>query len=75
VANDTVKYSFGGRFEEGLVGLVYESNIGHDWPSTVPNADNGVIGHHVANYNATPIVLEFFQAHPLSLWETFEEVV
>jgi len=69
---DTVTYMFGGH---GLVQLTYESNIGHDWPSTKPNADNLVPGHHVANYNATPIILSFFEAHPLSFLETLEEVV
>jgi poly(3-hydroxybutyrate) depolymerase len=75
IAIDTVKYSFGKRLKTGLVGLFYESNIGHDWPSTVPNADNTVSGHHVANYNATPIILDFFATHPLSVLETLEEVI
>ena len=72
-AIDTVSYSFGQGLEKGLVELFYESNIGHDWPSTVPNADNSAAGHHVANYNATPIIMDFFEAHPLSLLETIEE--
>ncbi|KAJ5947571.1 carbohydrate esterase family 1 protein [Penicillium verhagenii] len=62
VASDTVVYSFGAR---GLVGLVYDSVIGHDWPSTVPNSDNEVAGHHVASFNATPMILEFFDRHSL----------
>ncbi len=74
VAKDTFKYTFGHGAETGLVGLYYESNIGHDWPSTQPNADNTVAGHHVANYNATPIILEFFKWHPLSMSETAEEI-
>jgi len=60
VADDTVAYTFGHGAETGLVGLIYESNIGHDWPSTEPNSDNTQAGHHVANYNATPIILKFF---------------
>ncbi len=75
LADETVKYSFGRGAETGLVGLIYESNIGHDWPRTRPNADNTVAGHHVANYNATPIVLEFFESHPLSVLETLKEVL
>lgn len=67
LAADTVIYRFGRGADTGLVELVYESNIGHDWPSTVPNADNTVAGHHVANYNATPIILDFFKSHPLSI--------
>ncbi|KAJ5536513.1 hypothetical protein N7513_009699 [Penicillium frequentans] len=60
-ASDTVIYSFG----RGLVGLVYDSVIGHDWPSTVPNSDNQQAGHHVASFNATPIILDFFDRHSL----------
>ena len=67
VAADTVLYQFGDASwtTTGLVGLYYESNIGHDWPSTEPNSDNQASGHHVANYNATPRVLDFFASHPL----------
>jgi poly(3-hydroxybutyrate) depolymerase len=72
IAVNTTRYSFGSGFETGLVELYYESNIGHDWPSTKPNADNTVAGHHAANYNATPIILSFFEAHPLSILETLE---
>ncbi|KAJ5647265.1 carbohydrate esterase family 1 protein [Penicillium lividum] len=60
VASDTVLYSFGAC---ELVGLIYDSVIGHDWPSTVPNSDNQVAGHHVASFNATPIILDFFYRH------------
>lgn len=52
-------------FNKGLVKLVYDSNIGHDWPSIAVNADNKVAGHHPANFNATPIIMEFFQSHVL----------
>jgi len=75
LAINTTRYVFGCGIETGLVELVYESNIGHDWPSTKPNADNTVNGHHVANYNATPIILSFFEAHPLSNLETLEEIL
>ncbi|KAE9376221.1 carbohydrate esterase family 1 protein [Stipitochalara longipes BDJ] len=75
LAINTTRYAFGSGIETGLVELIYESNIGHDWPSTKPNADNTVVGHHVANYNATPIILSFFEAHPLSILETLEEVL
>jgi poly(3-hydroxybutyrate) depolymerase len=75
LAVNTTAYTFGHGVQSGLVGLVYESNIGHDWPSTKPNADNTVVGHHVANYNATPIILSFFESHPLSILETLEEVL
>ncbi|KAJ5611173.1 hypothetical protein N7510_007892 [Penicillium lagena] len=64
LAPDTVIYSFG---LTGLVRLVYDSVIGHDWPSTVPNADNEEAGHHPASFNATPIILDFFEKHYLVL--------
>jgi poly(3-hydroxybutyrate) depolymerase len=75
VAVNVTRYAFGRGAGVGLVELYYESNIGHDWPSTTPNADNTVSGHHVANYNATPIIMSFFEAHPLSVLETIEEVL
>jgi poly(3-hydroxybutyrate) depolymerase len=75
LAVNTTAYIFGRGLENGLVGLIYESNIGHDWPSTKPNADNMVALHHVANYNATPIILKFFEAHPLNILETLEVVI
>jgi hypothetical protein len=61
VASDTVVYSFG----RGLVELVYDWVIGHDWPSTVANSDNQKGGHHVASFNATPIILDFFDRYSL----------
>lgn len=63
LAKNTVVYNFG----DGLVELVYDSVIGHDWPSTVRNADNSVHGHHPASFNATPIIMDFFQAHSASM--------
>jgi len=65
LASNTVVYSYGNGLDTGLVELVFDSNIGHDWPSTEPNADNQVAGHHVASFNATPIILEFFKSHRL----------
>ncbi|KAK4934790.1 hypothetical protein LTR10_024030 [Elasticomyces elasticus] len=65
IANNTVLYRYGAGLETGLVGLVYDAVIGHDWPSTAPNADNQVAGHHPASFNATPIILGFFATHPL----------
>lgn len=74
LAANTVVYEFGSRQEVGLVELIYDSVIGHDWPSTEPNADNEVAGHHPASFNATPIILDFFAHHPLDVLETLEEV-
>jgi poly(3-hydroxybutyrate) depolymerase len=74
-ALDSLKYLYGNGKNLGLVELVFESNIGHDWPSTAPNADNLVPGHHIASYNATPIILEFFRRHPLNILETFRQIL
>jgi poly(3-hydroxybutyrate) depolymerase len=75
IAVNVTRYPFSRGLEAGLVELYYESNIGHNWPSTRPNADNTASRYHVANYNATPIIMGFFEAHPLSVLETIEEVL
>jgi poly(3-hydroxybutyrate) depolymerase len=50
----------------GLVGLVYDSVNGHDWPSTQPNADNtNLPPYHPVTFNATSMILDFFRQHPL----------
>jgi poly(3-hydroxybutyrate) depolymerase len=74
VVTDTVRYTFGNRENAGLVQLIYTSNVGHDWPSTIANADNTVNGHHTADYNATPLILDFFEHHPLNFLETVEQI-
>lgn len=63
VAADTTLYKFG---SDGLVRHIYNSVIGHDWPSTQLNEDNKRNGHHVASFNATPIILDFFNSHSLA---------
>ncbi|EPE04423.1 ferulic acid esterase [Ophiostoma piceae UAMH 11346] len=72
IATNATKYSFGppssrcenpGKFS--YVNLVYDSDIGHDWPSTTPNDDNQKPYHYVASFNATPIILDFFKHYPL----------
>ncbi|OZJ02474.1 hypothetical protein BZG36_05137 [Bifiguratus adelaidae] len=64
-AVNSTKFSFGTGIEAGLVAQYYEADIGHDWPSTVPNDDNSRPGRHVASFNATPIILSFFNEYPL----------
>ncbi|ATY61532.1 carbohydrate esterase family 1 [Cordyceps militaris] len=65
VAPNTVAYKYGSGDKAGLVTHVFESDIGHDWPSTAPNADNSRKDHHVASYNATPIILDYFSKYRL----------
>lgn len=74
ISSNTVSYRYGSGVNFGLVEHVYDAVIGHDWPSTAPNADNQVSGHHIASFNATPIILEFFKQHPLSVWDLLAEI-
>ena len=66
VSQNTVSFKFGRGSSSGLVEHIFDSVIGHDWPSTTPNADNQEPGHQVASFDATPIILDFFSNHPLS---------
>lgn len=65
LAPNTTLYSFGHGAHAGLVEHIFDAAIGHDWPSTVPNDDNTKAGHHVASFNATPIILDFFHKYQL----------
>lgn len=40
-------------------------NIGHDWPSTVPNDDTERDGDPSATFNASSIIIGFFSSHSL----------
>jgi len=62
---DTFVYKYGKDLEHGLVTLVVDTAIGHDWPSTTPNLDNTQPGKHPAIFDATRVIMDFFQAHPL----------
>ena len=72
LATNTTKYSFGpssgcdSSGDSSLVNLVYNSFIGHDWPSTERNDDNDKPDHYVASFNATPLILDFFEQYPLT---------
>ncbi|KUI64826.1 Feruloyl esterase B [Cytospora mali] len=62
-----VRYEFGNGTARGLVTHVMDGkNIGHDWPSTQANSDNLESGHHLASFNASSLIIDFFNAHPLS---------
>ena len=75
VSSNTVSYKYGKGYEFGLVEHIYDAVIGHDWPSTIPNADNQVAGHHLASFNATPIMLDFFRQHPLNFFDLIKEAL
>ncbi|KAJ2980996.1 hypothetical protein NQ176_g2310 [Zarea fungicola] len=60
VTSDTVLYTYGTGADTGLVQHVFDSSIGHDWPSTTKNDDNDRKHHQPATFNATPMILDFF---------------
>jgi poly(3-hydroxybutyrate) depolymerase len=53
---------YGSGDKEGLVTHVFDSKLGHDWPSKSNNSDNN---GRPAKFEATPMILDFFDAHPL----------
>lgn len=64
--NATV-FEFGSGDTLGIVThIMVGKDIGHDWPSTEDNEDNTVSGHHPASFNASSVIVEFFDDHPLS---------
>jgi len=67
LSTDSFVIMFGEGEREGLVTHVFDPNIGHDWPSTVPNSDSELDGDPVASFNATPIIMKFFENHSLDL--------
>ncbi|KAL1868457.1 hypothetical protein Daus18300_005890 [Diaporthe australafricana] len=66
--SSAVRYEYGQGSQKGLVTHIMDgTDIGHDWPSTQPNSDNSQEGRHPASFNASSIILDFFEAHPLVL--------
>jgi len=63
---DTTVTKFGRDLETGMITLVLDKSIGHEWPSTTPNIDNTQEGRHVATFEATEIIVNFFKRHSLS---------
>lgn len=53
---------YGTGDQRGLVSHVFDAIIGHDWPSTSVNSDNE---GDVAEFDATPIIIDFFDGHSL----------
>ncbi|KAL2131919.1 hypothetical protein VTI74DRAFT_4446 [Chaetomium olivicolor] len=55
-------YQFGTGAENGLVTHVFDgANIGHSWPATIPNCDNERNCDGPASFNASSLIIEFFQ--------------
>jgi poly(3-hydroxybutyrate) depolymerase len=50
----------------GLVTLVYDGNhVNHQWPATIDNADNVRHGSRPASFNASSIIMDFFNIYAL----------
>lgn len=57
-----LKYEYGGDYgQEGIVTHYLTSGLGHAWPSTQGNDDNGAGTY----YNATPVIMDFFGKYSL----------
>ncbi|PQE10672.1 hypothetical protein CJF30_00010681 [Rutstroemia sp. NJR-2017a BBW] len=65
LTNDTLVYTYGTGNETGLVTHVFDSSIGHDWPSTELNDDSRRDADDPATFNATSMIMEWFQKHVL----------
>jgi poly(3-hydroxybutyrate) depolymerase len=59
--DDTLIYTFGSGDDEGLVQQYTDFDLAHDWPSTVDVGDP-----QTADFDATPIIMKFFQKYSLS---------
>ena len=68
LTSDTLQYTFGSGAETGLVTQYtdFNASFGHDWPSTVSAVVLEGGDKHVASFNATPIIIQFFKDHSLS---------
>lgn len=63
--NATV-FQFGEGDSLGMVThIMVGEDIGHDWPSTEDNEDNTLPGHHPASFNASSVIIDFFNSHPM----------
>jgi poly(3-hydroxybutyrate) depolymerase len=55
-------YEFGTGAATGLVTHVFDgSRIGHSWPATIWNDDNQRNGDGPASFNASSVIIDFFQ--------------
>ncbi|KAI0136866.1 carbohydrate esterase family 1 protein [Xylariales sp. AK1849] len=60
-------YQYGDGSENGLVTFVYDGDhVNHDWPATIPNSDNEAHGSGPASFNASSMIMAYFQKYDLS---------
>ncbi|KAH7320593.1 carbohydrate esterase family 1 protein [Stachybotrys elegans] len=60
---NTTITQYGVQQQKGLVTHVFDAVIKHVWPSKSTNSDNNGV---VAEFDATPIIIDFFDAHTLA---------
>ncbi|KAK4034929.1 Feruloyl esterase B [Parachaetomium inaequale] len=59
---DATVYQFGAGAEGGVVTHVFDGgSVGHSWPATIWNDDNEHNGDGPASFNASSVIVEFFQ--------------
>lgn len=64
--NDAKVFQFGTGDSLGLVThIMVGEDIGHDWPSTEANEDNTIQGHGPASFNASSVIIDFFNNHSM----------
>lgn len=63
---DATVFQFGEGDSLGMVThILVGEDIGHDWPSTEDNEDNTIQGHSPASFNASSVIMDFFENHPM----------
>ncbi|KAJ4395873.1 hypothetical protein N0V93_000087 [Gnomoniopsis smithogilvyi] len=69
--NKATVFQFGTGNSLGMVThIMVGEDIGHDWPSTEDNEDNTIQGHGPASFNASSIIIDFFDSHSMPTTQT-----
>lgn len=64
--NDATVFQFGNGTSLGMVTHILSGeDIGHDWPATVDNEDNTIQGHSPASFNASSVIIDFFNTYTM----------
>lgn len=66
INNDATVFQFGTGSSLGMVThILVGEDIGHDWPATVDNEDNTIQGHSPASFNASSVIIDFFNTYEM----------
>lgn len=66
INNDATVFQFGNGSSLGMVThILVGEDIGHDWPATVDNEDNTIQGHSPASFNASSVIIDFFNTYEM----------